>query len=230
MSNGHVGYTKGELRKVYGFLSRLLPPGAKPLNAEEVVDVTDLLDRTRSFLAGASAQYERGAKVLEWRVPNLQAPTMNRYAYLKGWMKGEIGKKLDEALRKIVERTTGALVHGTSRKRWVRVTRFTTRPDSVDDPNAIDAMGGKMPIDALVRCGVLNGDTPAFCHREGMVRTTELGNTHVLVEVFETAHDEVPDSGPRDARVEQPPARKKGKKREPKGPMAKAIAEAVVPR
>lgn len=210
--------TKNELRIVGARLQSLLPPGPRPLSAAEIVEVNALVEKTRMMAALSAATLVRGAKVLEWRIPNVQAPTLNQYAFMKNWQRKNLRKDLDEALLKLVERTPGALVHGDKTQRWVRVTRFTTVPASVDsiDP---DGLGGKMALDSLVRCGVLVDDTPALCRREGLARKTKMGNTHVLVEVFAMAIEEVPDDGPHDAVVVQPPRKTK----KAKGLMTKAI-------
>lgn len=195
-------YTKNELRKIFGHLSRLLPPGGRPLNAEEVVDVSELIDKTKVMIATHAGAIERGAKVLEWRLrPKYEAPSMNEYTYMKPWQRKEICKALDKQLHAMVATTPGLSLYGAQKQRWVRVTRFTTQPKRVDDA-AVDAIGGKMPVDALVRCGVLAGDTPALLKREAIVAKTERGNTHVLVEVFEVSQEAVPEGDPHDARVE----------------------------
>lgn len=119
------------------------------------------------------------------------------------------GRELDDRLRKIVEETPGTIVYGATTKIWVRVTRWTPNAERVDDVS-VDALGGKLPVDALTRLGVLVDDDPAHCHREALVRKTARGNTHVLIECFAVANEEVPDDGPHDAPVEQV-ERKKGK-------------------
>lgn len=203
-------------RKAYANLSRLLPPGNPLRSAEDIVEVNALLDTCREQQAIAASRVERGRKILEWRIPSALAPTMNAYAFLKTWQRMQLRRELDDRLRKIVEATPDAKVHGDATKRWIRVTRFTPNADSVDDL-AADALGAKMPIDSLVRLGVLVDDKPALCHREALVRKTARGNTHVLIECFAVAAEEVPDAGPLDAPVEQVPKRK--------GKLAKAIEE-----
>lgn len=204
-----IGFTKGELRKIYGHLSRLLPPGAGPLTAEQVVDVNDLLARTSTIIETAAELSERGAKIFEWRIPSEHAPTMNALAYMKGWQKGKLSRELEASLQAIMTVTPDARVHGLKTQRWVRFTRFTPNVSKIDDPNAVDATGGKLPIDTLKRMGVLVDDRPALCRREGMVRATKRGNTHVLIEVFHIAAEEVPDPGPMDGPCEKPAKRRK---------------------
>lgn len=199
-ATSRVSYSKNELRQLYGHLARLLPPGGKPLNAQEVIDVQSLLEKTRVLIATAAAQYERGVKVLEWRIAREQAPSMNEYTFMKNWQRARLRKELDKLVTQIIVATAGADLCGAHRKRWVRVTRFTMQPKNVDDA-AIDAIGGKMPVDSLVRCGVLAGDTPSLLHREAAITKTHRGNTHVLVEVFEVALEGVSDDGPQDRDV-----------------------------
>lgn len=205
-----VAYTKADLRKVHGYLTRLLqPPGGKPLNAEQVVDVGDLRDKTTVMIATHAGKIERGAKVLEWRIPKEIAPTMNEWGFWQMWRKGRARKDLEDRLRPMIAASKGADLCGAQKMRWVRVTRFTLQPKNVDDA-AIDAIGGKMPVDTLVRKGVLAGDTATLLKREAIVAKTSRGNTHVLVEVFEIASEEVPDGGPQDGIVQQI-ARKRGR-------------------
>lgn len=205
-------FKKTEIRQIRVHLARLLPPGGRPPTAEEVVEIGELVKKTDALIAANTGDVERGRKIFEWRVPEADAPTQNMirgYAYRNPFILKSIEKRIDKALTEILDRTPGARVHGRA-KRWVRVTRYTSQPKHVDDPSAIDALGGKCPVDALVRCGVLVDDTPTYCRREGHVRKTVKGNVHVLVEVFETAEEEVPDPGPVDAVVEQRKKRARG--------------------
>lgn len=197
-------YTKNDLRQIYARLQSLLPPGAAPLTADGVVAVTALLAKTGEIIKTAPDATERGALILSWRVPSELAPTMNAFAYMKGWQKAKISRELEGLLQKIVDVTPGAKVHGLTTQRWVRVTRFTPNIATVDDPSAIDTIGGKLLLDRLVDFGILVDDKPSFCRREGMVRPTHRGNTHVLVEVFAVAAEEVPDPGPVDGLCEKP--------------------------
>lgn len=216
-----MSYTKRDLRLIFTHLASLLPPGAKPLNAEQVVEVSALLEKTTGLIQSTSGVNERGRKIFEWRLPQKDAPTQNEirgFVFRNPFIMKGIEQRIDKDLRKIVEATPEALVHGKTR-RWVRVTRFTVQTKQIDDPNAIDAIGGKCAIDSLVRCGVLVDDTPAYCVREGHVAKTKKGNVHLLVEVFETAEDAVPCAPPLDAPVEQ-------RKKRTRGPVAQHLVDA----
>lgn len=206
-------FKKTEIRQIRVHLARLLPPGGRPPNAEEVVEIGTLLQRADELIAANVGAVERGRKVFEWRLPQKDAPTQNEirgFAFRNPFILSSISKRVDKALNELLAVTPGGRVHGRA-KRWIRVTRFTTQPNQIDDPSAIDALGGKCAVDALVRCGVLVDDTPTFCRREGHVAKTVKGNVHLLVEVFETAEEQVPDPGPVDAPVEQRKKRQRGK-------------------
>lgn len=196
-------YTKDDLRRLHGLLTRIMQPG-KPLTPEDVVraDVAGLLAKTTAAIANERAAIERGAKVFEWRIPTGNAPTMNSWGFMKTWQRARIRKELEAALQPILEATPGAKVHGLATMRWVRVTRFTPNAKTVDE-SAVDSIGGKMPIDVLVRAGVLAGDSPRYLRREARVEPTKRGNTHVLIEVFEVAEDEVPAEPATDGAVVQ---------------------------
>lgn len=125
---------------------------------------------------------------------------MNEYAYLKVWMKNRLRTELDDEARALMVAQPGAYLAGGVRKRWVRVTRFSrNRTDDL----SVDVIGGKMPIDSLVRVGVLHDDNQTYLHREACQASTKHGNTHVLIEVFEITDEEVPCEEPKDAPVAQ---------------------------
>lgn len=206
-------FKKTEIRQIRVHLARLLPPGGRPPNPEEVVEIGELVKRTDELIAANVGAVERGRKIFEWRLPQKDAPTQNEirgFAFRNPFILSSISKRVDKALTELLAVTPGGRVHGQA-KRWVRVTRFTVQPNQIDDPSAIDALGGKCAVDALVRCGVLVDDTPTWCHREGHVAKTTKGNVHLLVEVFEASEEQVPDPGPVDAPVEQRKKRARGK-------------------
>lgn len=187
---------KAELRTIHQSLQRLQPPGSLPKDPEELVRI----EEARVVVARMIEEYrplpERGALVLTWRVAREHAMTMNEYSGKKGWVKKKIRQELDRQLLALIDPIPGAVIYG-KRRRWVRVTRFS--PRKVDEVSA-DTIGGKCPIDALVRVGVLADDTQALLVREPRWEPTAPGNTHVLVEVFE-----VTEEGSREGE-EPPPA------------------------
>ncbi len=190
-------YSKNDLRKIHAHLSSLLPPGAKPLTAEQILEVGTLLAKTKEEIETAPA-IERGVKIFQWRIPSEHAPTMNTWGYWKTWQRARCRKELESSLAAIIAATPGAIVHGLQTMRWVRVTRFTPQTKNVDD-SAVDLIGGKMPVDTLKRLGVIVGDSPKHLRREARCEKTKMGNTHVLVEVFAIAEEEVAEAPPQDA-------------------------------
>jgi hypothetical protein len=194
--------TKQTLRDARTLILRLLPPG-NPLKAQEIVQAQEVISALTAELE-SMVSAERGRKVLEWRVRTSLAPTLNQYAFMKTWQRMAIRKALDADLAGIIANVKDS--HAGKRVRCLRVTRFTTQPKTIDDV-AADAIGGKMPIDSLVRLGVFYDDKPAFMVREAHVTKTTPGNTHVLFEVFECADEAVPCGEPQDLLL--PPEPKK---------------------
>ena len=182
--------TKAQLRTVYAHLASLAPPGPRPLTTDQLVELQEILEKLRGEMAAASGVVERGARLLEWRIPAANAPTMNEWGFWKVWRKARARRDLDDALAALLAAHPEAAHCGAEVMRWVRVTRFTVQPKLIDDA-AVDQIGGKMPVDALVRAGVLAGDSPRHVRREARVEATKRGNTHVLVEVFAVAQEEV---------------------------------------
>lgn len=132
-----LGYTKNELRRLAGLLSRLLPPGGRPLAADEVVTLNELLAKTGTLIRESECAIERGPKVLEWRIPGALAPTMNEiigYKTRQRWLLGKIKNELVDRLNKLIEAKPGARARGANTQRIVRVTRFTVQPNRIDDP------------------------------------------------------------------------------------------------
>lgn len=197
-----MAYSKNDLRLIHAHLSTLFPPGPRPLTLKQTEEVTALLEKTAAEIRTGITSIERGAKVFEWRVPSELAPTMNTWGYWKTWQRARCRKDLEAALAAIIVATPAAIVHGLSTVRWVRVTRFTPQVKNVDDA-AVDLIGGKMPIDTLKRLGCIVGDSPKHLRREARCEKTKMGNTHVLVELFEVAEEEVPTAPATDAQAEQ---------------------------
>ncbi len=195
-----VRFTKQDLRTIHASLTRLLPPAPSlPRTAEEVVEIGRVRDVVALAIRELAPTLQRGALVLTWRLPREQAPTLNEYAYMKTWQRKRLRKELDDQLRALIESSAGAVLLAP-RPRWVRVTRFST--SKVDDLS-VDVLGGKMPVDSLVRLGVLADDTQALMHREPRWEKTKRGNTHLLVEVFEMSHEGEHADEPADAPVRQ---------------------------
>lgn len=199
--------TKLEYQRLHAHLGRLLPPGGRPLNAAELVEVGGLQEKLARIVAELRPAEEKGELVLTWRVPRELALTLNEYAYTKKWVKKKIVAKLDEQLRTLMLTHPKAAMHGSQLRRWVRVTRFSMKQI---DELSVDVLGGKMPIDALVRCGVVADDDAKHMIREARWEKTQRGNTHVLVEVWTVTTEGRPVEEPRQAPAPASPQRELG--------------------
>ncbi len=196
-----MAFTKQDLRTIHASLTRLLPPAPSlPRTAEEVVEIGRVRDLVAVAIRELAPNLERGALVLTWRVPRVLAPRMNELAFWKPFMRIKAKKAHDDALKELLAANPAAQLHGAELRRWLRVTRFSPKqPDEV----SVDAIGGKMPVDALVRHGVLHDDDQRFTHREAIWQTTKPGNTHLLVEVFEMRVEGVAADGPKEEQIAQ---------------------------
>jgi hypothetical protein len=194
-------FTKADLEAIHRNLSRVLPPGGRPISdPSEIVSVNAVLEKTRVMITAGIGAVERGARILAWRIPCDVAPTQNELINWNArspWLPKKAKHWLEEEIRKLKETTPGLDLCGAQKIRFVRVTRFTAQPRNVDN-DAPDVIGGKLPIDMLVRAGVFVNDSQRWLRREGSVRKTPIGNTHVFVEIHEASDSEVTDAGPED--------------------------------
>ena len=150
---------------------------------------------------------DAGALVFRVTLPLTICPTMNAYASWKPWQRARARREIMVALNGaawtalpgehqwrapwlgIVRGPSsrrgmlGPVVReGESRKRRVVVTRRSARqPDEV----SCDTLGGKMPIDALVRAGILRDDSPRWLERVARWERATGAEQGVRVEVYE---------------------------------------------
>ena len=192
--------TKGDLRVMAEHLASLRPPGPRPLNAEQLVRLDEVIGKVHHLIASTRAAPERGELVFEWRVPREWALTLNAYAHKKGWAKKKLRNDLDAAVRALLPSFPRALMHGSQQRRWLRATRFS--PKVVDDVS-VDVVGAKMSTDSLVRCGVLADDDPKHLIREARMERTKPGNTHLLMQVWTVVDEGNAASDPSDATIKQ---------------------------
>lgn len=210
-------FKKAEIRQIRVHLARLLPPGGRPPNAEEVVEIATLVEKTDRLIAANTGDVERGRKILEWRLSCSIAPTQNEAT---SWNRRSpyLFKKAKDILRvqlmAMLPKFPDADLCGGRRRRWIRVTRFTQQPKNVDEQR-IDAVGGKLPVDVLKHSGLIVNDSPEWLVREAHVMKTAKGNKHVLLELFEVADEEVPCSSPEDGPAPPDPVAR--------GPMTVAV-------
>ncbi len=188
--------TKLELQEIHAILEGVV--WGRPAAGHH--RVADLADRVKHVVQAMRPVEEKGRLVLAWPLATDLAPTLNRFAYMKGWQKKKLCQRLDADL---LERgiLAGSKLNGAQRRRWVRVTRFSTR--RVDE-ESVDVLGGKLPIDALTRAGVFVDDSQVWLKREGLCRSCKRGETSVLVEVFEVTTEGQPVAEPKHETVAAP--------------------------
>lgn len=187
-----MSLTKKDLKLIHQGLTHLSFAGMvqKP-TADQIMEYAMLRIRVETEIRSLAPALEKGEKVLEWRVPREQAPNLNNYAFMKTWQRTRIRRELDDMLITAKTLYKRAPLNMAKKRRWVRATRFSTK---TIDESSIDVIGGKMPLDALVRAEILVDDTPEWCIREPHAEKTKPGNAHLFVEVFEvtTEGEDVP--------------------------------------
>lgn len=193
-------FTKADLRAISEHLASLRPPGPRPLTADQLVKINEVIEKAHHLIATTRAAPERGELIFEWRVPREHALTLNQYAQAKGWQKKKLAAAMDDAIQKLLPLYPKALLHGAKTKRWLRATRFSTK---VTDEVTVDVLGGKMPCDRIVRAGILADDDAAHVIREARSEKTKPGNTHLLVQVFTIVEHQVDTPEPSDHAIEQ---------------------------
>jgi hypothetical protein len=166
--------TAGELRRCYDALD--VAEGLLPGDSQA------LLHKLERMIAEASAVRIWGAVVFEWRLPLALAPTMNRYGSMKTWQRAKLYKALDVLIMAELHKWPQWRHEG--RARAVRVTRYSS---SELDEATVDCAGGKVPVDRLVRAGILRGDAPNDLAREARWNKWKPGQGCVFLEVFALA-------------------------------------------
>lgn len=130
------------------------------------------------------------------------APTLNVYASMRPWQRAQLRKYLSrefsEALWRNAPRVAllgvvrgpskrrgmpGPVIdEGQSRRRLVVVTRYSS---VMPDETSCDSIGGKAPIDMLVRMGILRDDSPKWCDRTARWERAKPGEGRFVLEVYE---------------------------------------------
>lgn len=140
------------------------------------------------------------ALVFRLELPLGLAPSLNVYASWKPWQRANLRAQL---LAEVSQAALGyprchlgivrgptrrkgmpgpVIVEGNARRRRVVVMRYSsTQPDEV----SADSIGGKCPIDVLVRVGILRDDNAKWCEREARWERAAPGAGRVVIEVHE---------------------------------------------
>jgi len=152
---------------------------------------------------GASATHPlRLATLRVYRVelPLEMAPTLNCHAAMRPWQRAKLRQQLGGVMRDAAWLWTSCALgivrgpskrpgmpgpvidEGHARRRRVVVTRRSSvRPDEV----SCDSIGGKAPLDMLVRLGILRDDNARWCERDAKWERAARGAGRVVVDVFE---------------------------------------------
>jgi hypothetical protein len=153
------------------------------------------------MVADITEQHHSSDLVLRFELPLDLAPTMNVYASMLPWQRARAREAIMTVLSYAARTSPGCLLGivrgpakkrgrlgavvdgGHSRRRHVVVTRYSSRrPDEV----SCDTVGGKLPIDCLVRAGVLRDDSAKWCTREARWERVPRGAAgFVEIEVYE---------------------------------------------
>lgn len=105
------------------------------------------------------------------------APMMNAINGLKPWSKAKIRESIDLNIEEL-----GEPPQATGARRRVVVTRYSSqRPDEL----AVDLIGGKYPVDRLVKAGILAGDSSKHLDREARWTKAKPGAGYLRIEVYE---------------------------------------------
>ena len=145
---------------------------------------------------------ERGAIVFRLELPLELAPTLNVYANMKGWKRGELRSAVDGKILEgkkrwgswrmgVARNVTAKIVDGKIRKRTIvtggrrRLVVFTRESSREPDELAVDILGGKIPIDRLAMAGVLRGDSRKWLARESHWVPAMPKQGRVVVEIYE---------------------------------------------
>ena len=140
--------------------------------------IAEKLTRMIAERAGATSL---GPVVYRLTLALEDAPTLNRYGSMKPWMQ----KKLRDRIGKSIMATRGMFPQARAREGERRAVRVTRHSSSCPDELGVDVLGGKVPVDCLVRAGILAGDTMALLERDGRWEKAAPGAGRLVVEVFQ---------------------------------------------
>lgn len=208
--------TKSDYQNLYTHLGRLLPFGASPLNAAEVVNVNELREKIERYVAELRPVEEKGEMVLEWRIPR-EWTAVKSGKGVRPWILETMKRRLGDELRKILPSWKNADLNCARRRRWVQVRRFSDQQP--DRPTCADCLGARQAIDLLTGAGVIVDDDPTWTVDDTNWIKCKRGSTHVVIRVFEV----VTQGGRSWPEPECLPPPKPEKKT---GPMMKAIRDA----
>lgn len=178
-----IALTKADLRDLHALVTAHQPPG-RPVSLEEVVRAGELASKLTTMVAEHRAVEERGALVLEWRVPR-EWTTVKSGKGMRPWILETIKRALADDLRKVLPAWPKADLFAAKRRRWVQVRRFSDQEP--DRPTCPDCLGSRQQIDLLKGAGIIVDDSPTWTVDDTAWIKCKRGMTHNIVRVFEVA-------------------------------------------
>lgn len=179
--------TNAELHTIVRALTDYAAPDLRELR-----DVAAVRDKVALIIASRSRSRGFGALVFRLDLPlkvlagkgrqRPVAPTMNEYGQMPPWMRSWLYGELDTRIMVELSKHPVALLRSSPRPRGVSVTRYSS---AMPDEISVDVLGGKVPIDRLVKAGVLCGDRAKDLERRAEWKRCPPKAGHVLVEVYE---------------------------------------------
>lgn len=213
--------TKGDLRLIAEHLASLRPPGPRPLNAEQLVRLDDVIGKVQGLYASVRAAPERGEMVFEWRVPREWAPIKSGKGVRK-WVLGKIKDQLGDAARQLLPSWPHADLCFARKRRWVQVRRYSDKKP--DRPHCPDCLGARQAIDTLKDLGIIVDDNTEWTVDDSDWIQCKRGQTHVVVRVFEVTDAGNGRSWPEPECLPPPKPERK------RGPIVASIVGAVEPK
>lgn len=158
---------------------------------------TELREKLTAMVAERAGQLVPGRLVFQMTLPLTHtgvgakgkvvthhvAPTLNIYGSMRPWAQAKLRKEIDTRILAEFARWPDCRLGGERRVRAVKVVRHSTQQP--DEPGSVDSIGGKVPVDALVRAGVLCSDAAALLQREAAWVKAAPKQGFLTVEVFE---------------------------------------------
>jgi hypothetical protein len=179
--------TRHELRLIYVYL-----------DGRRGAEVDAVREKLRRMIAERAGELTWGRKVYEIMLPlstprlvtkgkhageyvrDPMCPTLNVYGSMEVWKRSALYKAID--IRILAELHKWPRARQVTGKRGVRVTRHSS---VTVDEITVDVIGGKVPIDRLVKAGILAGDSAAEIEREAVWVQASPKHGFLTAEVFE---------------------------------------------
>lgn len=182
-----LSLSRVELRLIYEKLT-LHPTGVNVETLDKLRRMlaeragADFGDRVFELVLPLSVKRGPSPRTGKDRKPMVLAPTLNQYDSMQPFEQKRMREQVDLRIMAELKAWPRALLRGESRRRGVRVVRRSASPC---DEMSVDVLGGKIPIDRLVKAGVLRGDSMNDLVREALWQPAPPGEGTLTVTIFE---------------------------------------------